>query len=158
MTSGSPPPRQTSERQRPAKKLKRKDAKDAKKHKVEIEKVGAIVLGSAINVHRALGPGLLESAYQRCLEYELRNAGLTVKCEVPLPVVYHGIEIEAGYRVDMLVESCVLIENKTVEKILPIHQAQLLTYLRLSDTRLGFLLNWYVPLMKRGIVRMVNNL
>ena len=107
---------------------------------------------------RGLGPGLLESAYQACLAYELRSAGLGVKCEVPLPVQYGKIHIDAGYRIDMLVNECVVIENKAVERILPIHAAQLLTYLRLSDRRLGFLLNWHVKLMKQGIKRYVNNL
>ncbi len=108
-------------------------------------------------VHRALGPGLLESAYQQCLAYELHKRGLLVDCEVLLPIVYDGQQIDAGYRIDMLVEDCVVIENKTVDQVLPIHQAQLLTYLKLRDYRLGFLLNWNVKLMRDGIKRMVNN-
>ena len=115
-------------------------------------------MDAAIKVHRALGPGLLESAYQKCLAYELHKRGLRVECEVLQPVIYEDVRIDAGYRIDMLVEDCVIIENKTVEKLLPIHQAQLLTYLKLRDCRLGFLLNWNVPLMKQGIKRMVNNL
>jgi len=138
--------------------LNRKDAKSAKNKKMDIEDVGRIIVDSAIKVHRALGPGLLESAYQACLAYELRLAGLKVKCEVPLPVQYGEIRVDAGYRIDMLVNDCVVIENKAVERILPIHAAQLLTYLRLSDRRLGFLLNWHVKLMKHGIKRYVNNL
>jgi GxxExxY protein len=138
--------------------LNRKDAKNAKNEKMDIENVARIIVDSAIKVHRALGPGLLESAYQACLAYELRFAGLRVKCEVPLPVQYGEIHIDAGYRIDMLVDNCVVIENKAVERILPIHAAQLLTYLRLSDRRLGFLLNWHVKLMKHGIKRFVNNL
>jgi GxxExxY protein len=125
---------------------------------MDIEEVARQTVDAAIKVHRALGPGLLESAYQKCLEYELRKRGLQVECEVLLPVIYEGVQIDAGYRIDMLVEDCVIIENKTVEKLLPIHQAQLLTYLKLRDCRLGFLLNWNVPLMKQGIKRMVNNL
>jgi GxxExxY protein len=125
---------------------------------MDIEEVARQTVDAAIKVHRALGPGLLESAYQKCLEYELRKRGLQVECEVLLPVIYEGVQIDAGYRIDMLVEGCVIIENKTVEKLLPIHQAQLLTYLKLRDCRLGFLLNWNVPLMKQGIKRMVNNL
>jgi GxxExxY protein len=125
---------------------------------MDIEEVARQIVGAAIKVHRALGPGLLESAYQKCLEYELRKRALQVECEVLLPVIYEGVQIDAGYRIDMLVEGCVIIENKTVEKLLPIHQAQLLTYLKLRDCRLGFLLNWNVPLMKQGIKRMVNNL
>ncbi len=138
--------------------MNRKDAKSAKINKIDIEDVAHIIVDSAIKVHRALGPGLLESAYQACLAYELRSAGLKVKCEVPLPVQYGKIRVDAGYRIDMLVNDCVVIENKAVERILPIHAAQLLTYLRLSDRRLGFLLNWHVKLMKHGIKRFVNNL
>ena len=125
---------------------------------MDIEEVARQIVDAAIKVHRALGPGLLESAYQKCLAYELRKRGLRVECEVLQPVIYEDVRIDAGYRVDMLVEDCVIIENKTVEKLLPIHQAQLLTYLKLRDCRLGFLLNWNVPLMKQGIKRMVNNL
>jgi GxxExxY protein len=125
---------------------------------MDIEEVARQIVDAAIKVHRALGPGLLESAYQKCLAYELRKRGLRVECEVSQPVIYEDVRIDAGYRIDMLVEDCVIIENKTVEKLLPIHQAQLLTYLKLRDCRLGFLLNWNVPLMKQGIKRMVNNL
>ena len=125
---------------------------------MDIEAVARQIVDAAIKVHRALGPGLLESAYQACLAHELRTRGLRVECEVLLPVVYGGLQIDAGYRMDMLVQDCVIVENKAVEKLLPIHQAQLLTYLKLLDCRLGFLLNWNVPLMKQGIKRMVNGL
>ena len=125
---------------------------------MDIEAVGRQVVDAAIKVHRALGPGLLESAYQHCLAYELRKRGLHVECEVQLPVIYDGVKIDAGYRVDMLIQDCVIIENKAVKALLPIHKAQLLTYLRLNDRRLGYLLNWHVPLMKQGIKRMVNKL
>jgi len=125
---------------------------------VDIEMVATQIVDAAVKVHRSLGPGLLESAYQHCLTYELHKRGLQVECEVLLPVVYDGQQINAGYRIDMLVENCIIIENKTVEKLLPIHQAQLLTYLKLRDCRVGFLLNWKVTLMKRGIKRMVNKL
>ena len=125
---------------------------------MDIEDVARQIVDAAIKVHRALGPGLLESAYQTCLTHELRKRGLRVDCEVLLPVVYDGIQLDAGYRIDMLVEACIIVENKAVEKLLPIHQAQLLTYLKLQDCRLGFLLNWNVPLMKQGIKRMANNL
>ena len=125
---------------------------------MDIEEVGRNIVDAAIKVHRALGPGLLESAYQKCLTYELGKRNLSVECEVVLPVVYDGQRIDAGYRIDMFVEDCVIVENKAVEQLLPIHEAQLLTYLKLQDCRLGFLLNWNVPLMKRGIKRMVNNL
>ncbi len=139
--------------------MNRKDAKTAKDTtERDIEDVAAAIVDNAIKVHRTLGPGLLESVYQACLEYELERAGLEVRCEVPLPIRYGEVRIEAGYRLDMLVDDRVIIENKTVDRLLPIHAAQLLTYLKLSDRRLGFLLNWNVELMKNGIKRFVNNL
>ena len=125
---------------------------------MEIEEVGKQIVDAAIKVHRVLGPGLLESTYQACLAHELRKRGLTVACEVPQPVLYDGVQIDAGYRLDMLVEDLVIIENKAVEIVLPIHEAQLLTYLRLKNCRLGYLINWNVPLVKDGIKRMVNKL
>jgi len=118
------------------------------------EDTGKQIVDAALKVHRALGPGLLESAYQACLAYELRKRGLHVACEVEQPVFYDGQQIEVGYRLDMLIEGCVIIENKAVERILPIHQAQLLTYLRLRKCALGYLINWHVPLIKDGIQRM----
>jgi len=123
-----------------------------------IEKIGRNIVHSAIKVHKALGPGLLESVYQKCLAYELKKVGLTVDCEVPLPVKYESVTIDVGFRIDMMIEQTVIIENKTVDRIAPIHEAQLLTYLKLTSFKLGFLLNWNVPLMKNGIKRMVNNL
>jgi GxxExxY protein len=125
---------------------------------LELEEVAKLIVDSAIKVHRALGPGLLESAYQECLAYELRKHGLQIDCEDSLPLMYDGLRIDAGYRVDMIVEKCILIENKTVDHLAPIHEAQLLTYLKLMDYRIGFLLNWNVVLMKNGIKRMLNNL
>lgn len=125
---------------------------------MDIEEIGAAIVDSAIKVHRALGPGLLESANQECLAHELRNRGFKVACEVILPVNYEEIEIDAGYRIDMLVEDSVIIENKTVEYILPVHRAQVLTYLKMKDCRLGYLLNWYVPKMVDGIRRYANQL
>ncbi len=125
---------------------------------MEIEAVGKQIVDSAIAVHRALGPGLLESAYQFCLAYELRKRGLQVEPEVAQPVFYDGQRLDVGYRLDMLVENCVIIENKAVEALLPIHEAQLLTYLRLRDCRLGYLINWNVSLIKNGIKRMVYKL
>ena len=123
---------------------------------MDIEDVAREIVDSAIKVHRILGPGLLESTYQKCLKHELRRRGLFVETELELPIIYEGVTIDAGYRIDMRVEHCVIVENKSVEKLLPIHQAQLLTYMKLSDLRLGFLLNWNVPLLKHGIRRMVN--
>ncbi len=109
-------------------------------------------------MHKKLGPGLLESVYQKCLAYELEKEELGVRCEVPLPVQYEDIKIDAGFRADMVIEDLVIIENKTVDQIAPIHEAQLLTYLKITGMNLGFLLNWKVTLMKDGIKRMVNNL
>jgi len=125
---------------------------------MDIEECATIIVDAAIKVHRSLGPGLLESTYQACLAYELRKRGLRVECEVGLPVVYDGQLIDVGYRVDMWVERLIMIENKVVERILPIHEAQILTYMRLTGCQLGFLLNWNVLLMKNGIHRVVNNL
>ncbi len=125
---------------------------------MEIENIASRIVAAAMKVHTALGPGLLESAYQKCLQYELQKEGLSVECEIALPVVYDKLKIDAGYRIDMMVEGVVIIENKTVEKLLPIHEAQLLTYLKMRNCKLGFLLNWNVPRMKDGIKRMVNNL
>ncbi len=125
---------------------------------MDIEKVASEIVDSAVKAHRILGPGLLESAYQQCMAYELRKRGCTVACEVLLPVYYDNQKIDADFRIDLLVEGCVIIENKAVEAVLPVHEAQLLTYLKLKKCRLGFLLNWNVPLMKDGIKRMVNNL
>ena len=124
---------------------------------MEIELIAKDIVNSAIKVHKTLGPGLLKSVYQKCLTFELENAGLNVKCESPIPVNYGDMRIDMGFRADMIVEDSIIIENKTVENIAPIHEAQLLTYLKVTDLRLGFLLNWNVNLMKNGIRRMVYN-
>ena len=128
------------------------------KSKEEIEQIAKHLVDSMLAVHRELGPGLLESTHQACLAHELHARGIEVRCEVELPVKYKGVEIEAGYRIDILVAECIVIENKSVQALLPIHEAQLLTYLKLSECRLGFLVNWNVPLIKDGIKRMVNKL
>jgi GxxExxY protein len=125
---------------------------------MDIEEIAAHVVDAAIKVHRALGPGLLESAYQHCHVYELRKRGLKVDTEVVLPIMYDGQQIDAGYRLDEFVEESIIVENKAVDQILAVHEAQLLTYLRLRKCKIGFLLNWNVTLMKHGIKRMVNNL
>lgn len=122
---------------------------------LDIEEIGKQIVDSAIKVHTALGPGLLESAYQQCLAYELRQRGLRVETKVPQPVTYEGQHLEVGYRLDMLVENKVIIENKAVDHILPIHEAQLITYLKLRDLWLGFLINWNVIRVKVGIKRVV---
>jgi GxxExxY protein len=125
---------------------------------IDIETVAADIVDSAIKVHRALGPGLLESAYQRCHTYELRNRGHRVENEVVCPLVYGNELMDAGYRIDTLVDGLIIVENKTVDSLAPIHEAQLLTYLKLKDLHLGFLLNWNVTLMKHGIKRIVREL
>ena len=116
------------------------------------------VVDAAMRVHSALGPGLLEGAYEACLAYELRQRGLRVVAQLPLPVVYEGVRIELGYRVDLLVDDAVVVELKAVAKLLPIHEAQLLSYLKLSEYRVGLLINFHVLHLKDGIKRMVNNL
>lgn len=121
----------------------------------DFEDTAKVIVDAAIAVHRALGPGLLESAYQKCLAHELRKRKRLVETEVVLPILYDGETIDAGYRIDMRVDRCVLVENKAVDFVLPIHEAQLLTYLKLSSLRLGFILNWKVKLMRDGIRRMI---
>ncbi len=111
------------------------------------------IIGAAIEVHKTLGPGLLESAYQDCLGCELTLRGIAFEKEKPLPLNYKGLNLDCGYRVDFLVENLVVVELKAVEKILPIHQAQLLTYLKLLNLKLGILLNFNVPMLKEGIKR-----
>jgi GxxExxY protein len=115
----------------------------------------AKIIGAAIQVHRELGPGLLESAYQRCLHHELGLQNLRTQIEVPLPVLYRGLALECGYRMDLVVESSIIVEVKSVDKLLPIHESQLLTYLRLSGLRTGLLLNFNCAYLRNGIKRMV---
>jgi GxxExxY protein len=114
------------------------------------------IIGAAFKVHTALGPGLLESAYEACLVHELRKAGLKVMRQVILPLVYDGVEIDQGYRIDLLVEDLVIVELKTVEAINPVHEAQIISYLKLSKKPLGLILNFKVGHMKDGIKRFVN--
>ena len=121
----------------------------------EVEKVGKAVLDAAFKVHTALGPGLLESVYKTTLAYEIRKGGLLVETQVEMPIVYDNVKLESGLRLDMLVEKCVIVELKSVEKMNPVYEAQLMTYLRLSNVRLGFLINFNVPHLKEGIKRMV---
>lgn len=121
----------------------------------EIERVGSIVLNSAYKVHTALGPGLLESAYEACLAFEIRENGLSVVTQVSLPVIYREVKVDAGFRIDLMVENCIIVEIKAVEKMNPLYEAQLLTYMKLSGIRLGFLINFNVPHLKNGIKRMV---
>jgi GxxExxY protein len=124
----------------------------------EEEELGRGILAAAMKVHSALGSGLLESAYETCLHHELTKAGFCVERQVLLPIVYDGEQLDAGYRIDIWVKRKVVVEVKSVEKILPIHGAQLLSYLRLSGNKLGYLLNFNVVHMKEGIKRVVNHL
>jgi GxxExxY protein len=124
---------------------------------LDIDSIGKDIVHCAIKVHTALGPGLLESAYQKCLAYELRQLGHQVECELQLPIQYGPVKIDAGYRLDMLVAQSVIVENKAVDALQPIHEAQLLTYMKMKKLQLGYLLNWNVSLMKQGIKRVVNN-
>jgi GxxExxY protein len=113
------------------------------------------IIGAAIEVHKALGPGLLESTYEACLCHELNLQGTQFQCQMPLPVKYKGLELEIGYRLDLLVEGLVIVELKSVERIQPIHEAQLMTYLRLTGLWLGLLFNFNVPVFRQGIKRIV---
>jgi GxxExxY protein len=121
----------------------------------EINVISGKIVNAAITVHTILGPGLLESAYETCLEKELKDNGITCHRQVPLPVVYKDVELDAGYRIDLFAEERVIIELKSVERLMPIHEAQMLTYLRLSGCRVGLLLNFNVRSMKNGIKRVV---
>jgi GxxExxY protein len=122
-----------------------------------IEEIATEFVDSAFKIHKKLGPGLLESACEACLEYELIKRGLFVERQVPQPVVYEEIEIDAGYRLDLLINNLIIMELKAVEQLAPFHTAQLLTYLKLSGKSLGFLINFNTPLIKQGIKRIANN-
>lgn len=122
----------------------------------QLNKISEQILKSAFKVHTAMGPGLLEKAYEECLCYELKQAGLKAEKQKLLPLVYFNVKLEAGYKIDLFVEDRVIVELKTVEKITDVHKAQLLTYLRLSKCRLGLLLNFNVLSLKDGIKRVVN--
>jgi GxxExxY protein len=115
------------------------------------------IIVAALKVHSGIGPGVLESVYKTCLAHELKQGGMTVSSEVPLPVVYNGLRLESGFRIDLLVENLVIVELKCVEALLPIHKAQLLTYLRLSNKPIGLLLNFNVIHLRDGIKRILNN-
>jgi GxxExxY protein len=121
---------------------------------IEEERTHAII-GAAIEVHRELGPGLLESAYEECLCHELNLRGVPFRRQQPLPVVYKGLQLDCAYRLDVLVGDAVVVEVKAVESLLPVHEAQLITYLKLSSKKVGLLINFCVPVLKDGIVRRV---
>jgi|SRR5690606_14655556 len=123
---------------------------------MELNEVTEKIIGCAISVHRALGPGLLESTYEVCLVHEISKAGLDVRSQVALPIVYDGIKLEAGYRIDLLVADSVIVELKAVDSIHPIHEAQMISYLKLSGKKIGLLINFNVKLLKNGIKRLAN--
>jgi GxxExxY protein len=121
----------------------------------EIERVVREIVDAAFKIHVKLGPGLLESTYRVVMTHELRKRGLTVKSEVPVPVVYEDVRLDAGYRLDLVVNDCVIVELKSVEKLIPLHEAQLLTYLKLTGYRLGILINFNTKLLKDSLKRIV---
>jgi GxxExxY protein len=124
---------------------------------LELEKIAQIVVDAIYTVHRNLGPGLLESVYSICLAHELGKRGLKVERELKLPIVYDGVLIDCTLRIDLLVESCIIVETKAVEKLIPLFDAQLLTYLKLTGHTLGFLANFNVVLIKDGMKRIINS-
>ena len=125
------------------------------RRKLILEDLTQEVIGAAIEVHKQLGPGLLESAYEECLCHEFHLRGISFTRQVPLPVEYKGIKLDCGYRIDVMVEDSVVLELKSIEAMLPIHDAQLLTYLRLAQKRVGLLINFNVSVLAKGIVRRV---
>lgn len=135
--------------------IHRKGAKLAKKLSMEENPLTKLIIGAAIDVHRQLGPGLLESAYEACLCHELGLRQIPYERQKPLPVIYKGLSLECGYRVDVLVDDKVVLEIKSVEGLLPIHEAQMLTYLRMGGWKVGLLINFNVTLLKQGIRRLV---
>ncbi len=126
------------------------------RRKLYQEELTGQIIGAAIEVHKQLGPGLLESTYQACLCHELELRGISFECQKPLPLEYKGIRLECGYRIDLLVAGLVIVEIKSVEALAPIHEAQLLTYLKLTGIRIGFLINFNVVVLKDGIRRLVH--
>lgn len=123
----------------------------------ELNRITSQIIEAAIEVHRVLGPGLLESTYEACLIYELLQQGHFVEQQKPLPIVYKSVQLDIGYRLDLLVDHLVIVELKTVDQLLPIHEAQLLSYLKLSGIAVGLIINFNVILLKQGIRRLVNN-
>ena len=123
--------------------------------RADFDRIGTTIVGAAITVHRALGPGLLELIYEQCLAAELEERGLSVQRQASLPVTYRGRLMDAAYRVDLLVSKCVIVEIKAVSEMLPVHQAQLITYLKLSGCKLGYLINFNQVVIKNGIRRIV---
>jgi len=120
---------------------------------MEINQMTEAIIGCAIEVHKRLGPGLLESAYEECLSYELKSAGFSIERQVPVPIVYKDIKLEYGYRIDILVQGSVVLELKSIEGFLPVHEAQILTYMKFSNKTIGLLINFNVTRLKEGIKR-----
>ena len=120
--------------------------------------LSTIIIGCALDIHKELGPGLLENAYHQCLLYKLRKEGLKVESEKPMPIVYEEVKLDCGYRIDLLVEDKVVIEIKSVEELNNIHLAQTLTYVKMGDYKLGLLINFNVKLLKSGIKRVINGI
>jgi GxxExxY protein len=123
----------------------------------KLDQISHDIIGAAIEVHRHLGPGLLESAYEFCLVFELKRLGLTFEQQKALPVMYKGEKLDCGYRLDLVVKDEIIVEIKAIEKLLPIHDAQLLSYLRLANKRVGLLMNFHVPVLKDGLKRIVDD-
>jgi len=123
---------------------------------MEINTITEKIIGCCIEVHKNLGPGLLESAYEECLAFELQNMGLKIERQKPVPITYKNIKLDCGYRIDILVENIVIIELKTVDAINPVHEAQILTYLKFANKKIGLLINFNVILLKNGIKRYAN--
>ena len=122
---------------------------------MEINQITEKIIGCAIEVHKNLGSGLLESAYEECLSFELKNAGLIIERQKPVPVIYKDIKLDCGYRIDILVENTVIIELKVVETFNPVHEAQILTYMKFANKRIGLLINFNVTLLKNGLKRYI---
>jgi GxxExxY protein len=122
---------------------------------MEINQITEKIIGCAIEVHKQLGPGLLESAYEECLYYELQNIGFDVKKQLPLPLIYKEVKLDAGYRIDLMVENKVIVEIKSVDAIADIHKAQLMTYMKLANIKVGLLINFNVTRLKDGIIRWI---
>jgi GxxExxY protein len=133
------------------------DLDKEKMNEIGMNQLTDMVIGCAIEVHKQLGPGLLESTYEECLTYELIQKGLFIERQKPLPVIYKDVNLECGYRMDILVDHRLVVEIKAVDSIMPVHEAQVITYLKLSKCKVGLLLNFNVKLMKSGIRRIVNN-
>ena len=127
-----------------------------KKKGKELNEITELIIGAAIQVHRVLGPGLMESAYEACLKHELQKYNLKTLSQLELPLIYDGVKINVGYKIDLLVEDVIIVELKVVKSLLPVHEAQLLSYLKLSGKRLGLLINFNVLYLKNGIKRMIN--